>query len=1202
MDEAIRRLTPEIQISRRSLDGLYVEAGRRAHIMGRLDGSYGGFREVSKEIVNPPGGGTEGVWAEPLRLMDYVHFHIWDEHNGLASLERNCEQYVREVGYSRFIHRFASHPYLGVEKRVWVPRHRPAVVIELHLMNESDRERRVRIYVESRSHLSLGWPRRDMGHDFHRYDADLKAVVALDAAHPDWVALWGADHPPAAHHLGTFHAGLITEGGLSPRGLEQSDPDQRSSGLQFDLRLPPAGEARLMLVTAGGDRGLDQAALEYRSVMAGADALFSERIQHYRGIMERTVRLESPDYQLDKAFQWAKVGTEDFKHDDPELGLCYFAGFPAYNFYFASDSFRILHGAICAGDFEDTKEILRMILSYQAKEPGPDTLPGEIWHEMSTTGDTISPNFCTLDFPVLMEYFYRWTGDLAFLEEMYPNLRAAVEWGYLNDIDGDGLLENGPEGEMADSAFEDTNMEGSHLAPNLAWFHALRSGARLAALIGDQSSATRWEQTANDLKLKLNRLYWNESRREFEETIRPDGSFDASWRGITLFDQEIVDEGKAHFGLQKLLHEESRLTDPQAFFNWKQAEKAYATWREHLSWYLVARGDRARHLLRNHMAEAGATAIRAIAAVPFNTGTPGHFPEVIGMHDPITSYVKGCAHQAWSAACGILYPVIAGLFGVVPDAASHSVTIDPHWPEGWKAMRLERLRVGGHILDVKYRRVGDRIHAELLNEAEQDLVAVLGFALPRASEISDVTMDDPTSGRVDLDRHDPRLSVRYTPEDVHAYVRISVPAGGAAAVELRYGPVNLELNADTYLDRTQAGASVIVVLGLVNQSGQTLAGQMRLDLPSGWHSAAMPLMQPVELAPGEAAHLSFELDVPHGLHDGYHTVWASFEGPNGPMIAKPMYLPVFGAMELRLDGRGVARAGSAYALQITASNLTQERIETEFVLDSQEGLMVAAPSKRVTLNAGKTGQLSYSVSADWPGNYELPMRATAGRSEWRMSHRLKVVPTDRPIVLYSGFLGSPITSDESLEVVNMPANYAVRKPHVMDQLLPIADVVLTSDQHDAVFTPTQIAQFVRYIDSGGKLLLFCYWSSPWGRGFHHTYGNVAGTELAEMLPLVMRPGIGQGRKVLLEGRGADVLGAIDWGECPAYDFNLAEAHPQAEVWARSEASDPLIASRAYGKGRLVTIAVDCFGYGTQGDLLRWPGVPAMIRRVVLDLV
>jgi len=341
--------------------------------------------------------------------------------------------------------------------------------------------------------------------------------------------------------------------------------------------------------------------------------------------------------------------------------------------------------------------------------------------------------------------------------------------------------------------------------------------------------------------------------------------------------------------------------------------------------------------------------------------------------------------------------------------------------------------------------------------------------------------------------------------------------------------------------------------------------------------------------------------VPPAILEGYHTLWARFDGPSNLAVARPMYLPAFGSVEVRVDGRGVAKEGLLYMLRVDVSNLTGQEIETEVELHRPEGVTSASPIKRLTLEPGGLAEADFSLAADQPGEFVLPVRVAAPGVERRTSHLLKVVPGHRLFVLYSGFLGCPLASDENLEVVNMPANYAVRRPQVMEQLLPYADVVLTSDQHDAVFTDEQIESLVRYVAGGGKLLLFCYWSSAWGRGFHDTYGNVAGTKLAEILPLVMKRGIGQGNSVHPEGAGRSLFRDIEWDTCPPYDFNLADARARAEVWARSDGGEPLIASWAYGQGQVTAIAIDCFGYGSYGSFVSWPGVPGMIRQAVLDL-
>jgi uncharacterized membrane protein len=208
-------------------------------------------------------------------------------------------------------------------------------------------------------------------------------------------------------------------------------------------------------------------------------------------------------------------------------------------------------------------------------------------------------------------------------------------------------------------------------------------------------------------------------------------------------------------------------------------------------------------------------------------------------------------------------------------------------------------------------------------------------------------------------------------------------------------------------------------------------------------------------------------------------------------------------------------------------------------------------------------------------------------------------------VIYSGFLACPVSSSLSQEVVNLPANYALRKPHVFDELLAQADLVLTSDQHDAIFSEQQIAALMRFVEEGGKLVLYCGWSAPWGRGFFDTFGNVAGSRLPDILPLRMRKGITHARQVRLRGEGVSVLAEIPWDTIPAFDHNAVELRPGARLLAESEAGAPLIAVGDYGKGKVCAIAIDCFGYESYVEGLSfdwWPGKRPMIQSVVTFLL
>lgn len=1173
--------------SARRLDGLFVEAGRRCHLAARLDGSWGDARRAGPDLVNPPGGGTEGLWVEPLRLLDALRFYLWEPGGEAVLLERHCVEYRRELGCSRLRHLLPQYSHLRPEKRVWVPRHWPAAVFELSLENGAGEDRTVRVALEVRSSLGLGWPRRERAGEAHRFRPELDAVEAWDPEHPEWVALWGADRGASDWQPGRFDPAAGAAGPCAGRSGEAW------SVLRYELAIPAGGTERLRVVVAGGTWGRAEAERAYTTVQADAAVLWDERVRFYRSAAARGPTLSTPEPTLDRAFRWAKVSLEDFKHFDPALGLGYFAGFPAYNFYFASDSLRLLYGAIAVGDWDDTREVLRTILRYQAVEPGPDVLPGEIWHEMSTSGERISPNFCTLELAPLVESLYRWTGDRAFLEEVYPCLRAAVEWGYLKDADGDGLVENGPEGEMADEADETTNLEGSHLLPNLAWCRALRAGARLARLLGDLEAAERWWKTAGELAAGLNQLYWSEERRGFHVTLRPDGTLDWGWDGLAVTDAQAVDEGKVELSLDRLEAEELALSDAQAFALRREVLRARSRGEAGAGgelrpfYYVVDRGDRVRHLLAGHRVEPGLRGLVEISRLPFTVGAPGHLPEVVGLYAPGEGYLRGCAHQAWSGPCGILLPVVAGLFGLDAEASSQRLQVMPHLPREWPGMRLADLPVGEHRVTAACRRQEGWVEVEVAQEGPAPLQARIGLPLPATARVIRLEMDGQPIAL-------PEAAFEGNERDGHLFVGAEVAPLGSVRLRAHLCAPSLLLDVPPFLERSPPGATVALPVRLRHQGPGQWQGSLALRLPDGLGRTGS-LEQALELAPGEERLVSVAVEVPEDAREGYHTLRVSLQGGDGTLAERPVYLPVFGPVEARLDGREVTRLDRPYGLRLSAANLTPRSQRLTAELRPPPGLQAEEASHDLDLASGGSAGLDWSLRAQAPGTHEVVVHLD-GR---RLAHRLEALQPGRRLVVYSGFLACPLASSEAIRVANLPANYAVRHPHVLTQWLAQADLLLASDQQDAVLDPSQIAEILRFVEEGGRLLLFCYWSSPWGRGFHHTLATLAGSRLEEALPLAMGRGILTGRGVALEGPGLELLADLPWERLPPYDHNLAAERPGAVVWARSEAGHPLLATGRWGAGSVGALALDGFGYGSYGTFLAaWPAFRELLGRVV----
>jgi hypothetical protein len=71
-----------------------------------------------------------------------------------------------------------------------------------------------------------------------------------------------------------------------------------------------------------------------------------------------------------------------------------------------------------------------------------------------------------------------------------------------------------------------------------------------------------------------------------------------------------------------------------------------------------------------------------------------HMPGAISELSPD----HGCFVQAWSGYA-VVWPVVAQLFGLQPDAHRNHVTVNPKFPKGWPEARLSQVRIGGATFD-----------------------------------------------------------------------------------------------------------------------------------------------------------------------------------------------------------------------------------------------------------------------------------------------------------------------------------------------------------------------------------------------------------------------------------------------------------------------------------------------------------------------
>lgn len=1150
----------ELETRNCSLESYFVEAGRRAHVVWRLDGSYGGLRDASTEIVNPPGGGSEGIWVEPLRVADGLDLAVWEPEAGLVRLERFATEYRREHGVSEISYRLPAAPGLAIAKQVWVPLDEPAVVVDLRLENAADRPVALELYGESRFRLGLGWPR---GWSEAPVLAQIVEGGVVRAANRYGQAVLVADPPPSARWIGSG----------PPSHGEPRDPSR--CWWRHEVRLGAREAARLRFVVAAISGDGPSAAEVAASVLARGDALLAERIEQRRRCFETAPRLTTPEPVLDQAFALARPALEDFKHVDPKIGLGYFAGFPAYNFYFAGDAFRMLYGACALGDWDDAKEILRTIIRGQRLEDEGDQLAGELWHELSTTGDAISPNFVTLELPSILLHYVRWSGDLDFLREAYPAAARAARWAARKDCDGDGLPDNGPEQTFADGVREDLNVAGAHLTPALWQMRAYFVLRGLAALVGQKGVSRTFLAGGERTRKIIRSLLWDARQGRFAETLRSDGVLDTGpdfAPSLEYWSRSDDPTAERHLDLE--LQAERHLEAAGA-----AGSPAFDERRQARAWYAVERGDRARRLFRVGRPEDGLRELLAVAELLFRWPQAGFFPEIASRATNVAD-LRGCFHQGWTAGFALAYPVVDGLWRLEVNALEHRFSVAPTPPPHWESMALEGLRVGSHTVCVRWRRRGDW----------QELV-VENDGPPLNVEAALKVPDSPGRVRMWVDDRPVRRDVQpalvdrgYMPE------RARVRRGGRVVFAAVWSPEPVEVTTPTEFPALGPGEVHETHVEIANQAGRLFVGRLHITAPEIGHDVEL------RLGPGGRGKVTFPIHGPGVDHYRAVVVFRLLGEDGLLLLERSIPLLRLPALQIGLEGPGVAIAGRSARLRLRVANPgTRER---------RVGVRVRNLAARrarglQSLALGPGSEEIVECSVPVGGGTVLRVAGQAITEGFDAERRLSipVASPSRPLVLYTGFLGQPFGEPADLLVYHVPANYAVRRPDRLLDLLPDAAALVLTDQQDAVLSPELTSGIADYVERGGRLLFFSAWSAAWGRGFHHTYCSIARTELPALLPLHFLDGIETGGPPRLEGIGAELWTDLPWENAPPLDYNRADLADGASCWARAAEGTPLAATWMVGEGRVVAIGLDCFGFG-HGTLVHWPGQAALLRRAL----
>lgn len=587
-------------------------------------------------------------------------------------------------------------------------------------------------------------------------DIDCPKPVTLTVSFvPDLKPMWpGGLGGQAAYWRDDLKAFIITESRrkvnaffgspAATRGVSTPAHQLASGALRFDIKVDPSTAASrfIPLVIAGGAEERQAVVNSYNAVLASIPELYARNFRHYEFLREKLLSVETPDRELNLAFEWAKVSLDKGIVDNPDLGRGLIAGWnstgegarPGFGWFFGGDAAINSYAMTAYGDFDGVKSALRFLAKFQRSD-------GKIPHEISQSAgivkwfDDYPYGFIHADttpFFIAASYnYFLQSGDEDFVREMWPVLRKAYQFCLDNDTDGDGILENSKAGLGASelgTLLEDLHQDIYLAAVNI---EASRGMAALAPKFEPRLTSTAQDKFERGRRA-IEEKYWSASAGKYAYALTRSGKLNletTAWIGAPMIFGALSENRvqgalddlnsgglSADWGL-RMLATSSSAYDPMAYNNG-------GVWP-----FLTGFASMGEY--RYNQPYSGFRHLKAISRLTFDFAL-GYRPEILSgdLYRPLTESVP---HQLFSVS-GTVSAMVRGMLGISIDR--EAVHVRPQLPASWGYIRVRNLKVGAGSLNLELSRdlSGLTFRAESSGKFSQSRIDV-DLPLPYFAEV-----------------------------------------------------------------------------------------------------------------------------------------------------------------------------------------------------------------------------------------------------------------------------------------------------------------------------------------------------------------------------------------------------------------------------------------------------------------------------------
>jgi hypothetical protein len=778
----------ELSVSERLPDRRYAALGDRAYVVGTQDGYFPAMGFHTR-------GEMGGIWAPPVKLLDGLWFGIDGEWVGPAT------EFTSGYGYVRM--ELPGREGLTVRRTDFVPDGRRAALIGLEL-EAGDSAQEVSLAVDAHSEL-LGlypWGETTPSQlDFNlpdtvsasdgRLEFREEGTPPVENAEPhDWAAVVGSALEPTRVTTGDDYRGpqeppviCPASGPDAPPAPERCDDTAYGRGkggrLTYDLTIETNTVRSVWFAVAGSEEGPAAAHATADEVLADPAGLLAAKIAAREELDANTVLDIPGDPRLAEAIDWSKQNLadsvqvaedleiretnagENYPPPEGELERVRFlgAGFPDYPWLFATDGEYTAFASVAVGQFEPIKDHLRALREASLIDNGTS---GKVVHEVIHDGSVF---FGSLDdpgntdetakFPSAVALLWRWTGDDAFLDEMYDFTVSNMEFIFRElDADGDGW----PEGL---GNVERPGMGEEKLDNTVYTIRGLWDLADMARHRGDRATVRWATERAEDLTARFDPEWWMPEVPQHADSLEnPDNTRiqQRHWIGATPMEVELRDRrGRALPGLTDAekgnaaldLRETPCYGDDYGMYHTGRAgcdpvrstvPDEENTFTLNTSIVSVAEGNYGR--MGEDQQQRWTSANARLQLEPDEQ--PGSMPEIAPSPDfgrnidrPLTE--RSMVLQAWGAY-GTVWPVVHQQLGVSPDLGRGRLDVVPQVPEGQPGLSGSNIRLGEGSVDVAVRDEDGTVTTTVTVDVPLRRLR-LGGVLPSGTDVGSVTLD-----------------------------------------------------------------------------------------------------------------------------------------------------------------------------------------------------------------------------------------------------------------------------------------------------------------------------------------------------------------------------------------------------------------------------------------------------------------------------